>query len=83
MSFSMSFLCLPHIAAGFRSSDVLRIRGSQSFYRDRERLGKIFFDDVRALILLPLYQKDGYTLLRETYLKTPDDYRDSNYTIEN
>ena len=34
-------------------------------------------------VVLPPYQKDGYTLLRETYLKTPDDYRDSNYTIQN
>ena len=33
--------------------------------------------------LLPPYQKEGYTLLRKLYLKTPDDYRDSNCTIQN
>ena len=35
------------------------------------------------LTVLPPYQKDGYTLLREMYLKTPDDYRDNNYIIQN
>ena len=33
--------------------------------------------------LLPPYQKEGYTLLRETYLKTPGANRNSNYTNEN
>ena len=33
--------------------------------------------------LLPPFQKDGYTLLRETYLKTPGADRDSNHTIRN
>ena len=33
--------------------------------------------------ILPLFQKEVYTLLRETYLKTPDDYGDSNCIIEN
>ena len=40
-------------------------------------------DIVKSIYLLPLYQKEVYTLLRETYLKTPDDYRDNNYTIQN
>ena len=33
--------------------------------------------------ILPPFQKDGYTLLRETYLKTPGADRDSNHTIRN
>ena len=35
----------------------------------------------KGKVLLPPFQKDGYTLLRKLYLKTPDDYRDSNHTI--
>ena len=33
--------------------------------------------------VLPLFQKEVYTLLQEMYLKTPGAYRDSNYTIQN
>ena len=33
--------------------------------------------------VLPPFQKEGYTLLRKLYLKTPEDYRDSNCTIQN
>ena len=32
---------------------------------------------------LPLSQKEGYIVLWETYLKTRDDYRDSNCIIQN
>ena len=37
----------------------------------------------QAAKILPPFQKDGYTLLRETYLKTPGADRDSNHTIRN
>ena len=36
-----------------------------------------------VVFVLPPFQKEVYTLLRETYLKTPDGYEDSNYIIEN
>ena len=32
----------------------------------------------RSYLLLPLYHKKGYIALRETYLKTPDNYRDNS-----
>ena len=39
--------------------------------------------DITVKHVLPPFQKDGYTLLRETYLKTPGADRDSNHTIRN